>query len=119
VQGFDGKTAIHPSQVTAINDAFSPSTWDVDHARRVVAAHAEATAAGSGVVVVDGRLIENLHVAEAHRIFALAAAIEQKQAAPAAAAADSAAPPAQPAATASAAGTESAAPAAAAAAQMA
>jgi citrate lyase subunit beta / citryl-CoA lyase len=73
--GFDGKTLIHPGQVAAANAAFAPSAAEVDAARRILAAHAAATAAGSGVVVVDGRLVEGLHVAEAADTVALAEAV--------------------------------------------
>ncbi len=73
--GFDGKTLIHPKQVAPCNDAFSPTPDAVAEARRIIAAHAEAEAAGQGVVVVDGRLIENLHVEMAERTVALADAV--------------------------------------------
>jgi len=73
--GFDGKTLIHPRQVAAANEAFAPAAREVDWARRVIAAHAEATAAGRGVVVLDGRLVESLHVDDARRVLALADAI--------------------------------------------
>ncbi len=73
--GFDGKTLIHPRQVAAANEAFAPSASEVDWARRVIAAHADAGAGGRGVVVLDGRLIENLHVDDARRVLALAEAI--------------------------------------------
>jgi citrate lyase subunit beta/citryl-CoA lyase len=70
--GFDGKTLIHPKQIAAANAAFGPNADEVAHARRIIAAHADAEAAGKGIVVVDGRLVENLHVAQAHRTLALA-----------------------------------------------
>jgi citrate lyase subunit beta/citryl-CoA lyase len=70
--GFDGKTLIHPSQVEPCNRAFSPSAAEIDQARRVIEAFAEAEAAGAGVATVDGRLIENLHVANARRVLSLA-----------------------------------------------
>jgi citrate lyase subunit beta/citryl-CoA lyase len=73
--GFDGKTLIHPGQVDICNEVWAPSEADVDHARRVIAAFDEATAAGKGVVTVDGRMIENLHVANAQRVLAVADAI--------------------------------------------
>ncbi len=75
--GFDGKTVIHPRQVAPANNVFGPTAEDVALARRIIDAHTEASARGRGVVVVDGRLIENLHVAEARRTLALADAIEQ------------------------------------------
>jgi citrate lyase subunit beta/citryl-CoA lyase len=70
--GFDGKTLIHPSQVDPCNVAFSPNSDEVDHAQRVIEAFEEAERAGSGVVTVDGQMIENLHVATARRVLALA-----------------------------------------------
>jgi citrate lyase subunit beta / citryl-CoA lyase len=73
--GFDGKTLIHPKQIDAANAAFSPSETEVEWARRVVTTHGEAQAQGLGVVLLDGRLIENLHVEDAHRVLALAGAI--------------------------------------------
>jgi citrate lyase subunit beta/citryl-CoA lyase len=74
--GFDGKTLIHPRQVAVANEAFAPGAADVEWARRVIAAHDDAVARGQGVVVLDGRLIENLHVDDARRVLALAEAIE-------------------------------------------
>jgi citrate lyase subunit beta/citryl-CoA lyase len=73
--GFDGKTLIHPSQVEPANDMWAPSADDVDYAERVIAAFDEAVADGRGVVTVDGRMIENLHVDNARRVLATAAAI--------------------------------------------
>ena len=73
--GFDGKTLIHPKQIEAANQAFGPTGAEIAWARRVVAAHAQADAEGRGIVLLDGRLIENLHVEEAHRVIALADAI--------------------------------------------
>ncbi len=70
--GFDGKTLIHPKTIDAANKVFAPSQAEVDWSRRIIAAHAEAAAAGKGVVVVDGKLVENLHVANARRLVALA-----------------------------------------------
>ncbi|MBI2202558.1 MAG: CoA ester lyase [Candidatus Rokubacteria bacterium] len=74
--GFDGKTVIHPKQLAAANDVFSPSAEEIAWARRVIAAHADAVARGRGVVLLDGRLIENLHVADAQRVVALADALD-------------------------------------------
>jgi len=78
--GFDGKTLIHPKQLALANEVFSPASSEIDRARRVVAAHAEAQAAGRGVTVLDGRLVENLHAAEARRVLALAEAIAARAA---------------------------------------
>lgn len=73
--GFDGKTLIHPSQVEPTNEIWAPSEEQIDYATRVIAAFEEATAEGRGVVTVDGRMIENLHVDNARRVLAVAAAI--------------------------------------------
>jgi citrate lyase subunit beta/citryl-CoA lyase len=70
--GFDGKTLIHPSQIEPTNRIFSPSPDEVEYSRRVIAAFEAAEAAGSGVVTVDGRMIENLHVETARRVLSLA-----------------------------------------------
>jgi citrate lyase subunit beta/citryl-CoA lyase len=75
--GFDGKTLIHPKQITAANAAFAPSREEVEWSRRIIAAHSAAAAAGKGVVLVEGRLIENLHVENARRLLALAGEIER------------------------------------------
>jgi citrate lyase subunit beta / citryl-CoA lyase len=76
--GFDGKTLIHPSQIAPANIVFAPSPDEIAEAQKIIAAHEEALAAGKGIVVVDGRLIESLHVAAAQRTLALAEAIEEE-----------------------------------------
>ncbi|HZH26649.1 MAG TPA: CoA ester lyase [Azospirillaceae bacterium] len=73
--GFDGKTLIHPKQLDAANTAFAPGEAEVARARRIIQAHAEALAQGKGITLVDGKLVEALHVAEARRLVALADAI--------------------------------------------
>jgi citrate lyase subunit beta/citryl-CoA lyase len=73
--GFDGKTLIHPKQIGPCNEAFSPGEGEVALARRIIDAFEAAQKEGKAVVVVDGRLVENLHVENAHRIVALAEAI--------------------------------------------
>jgi citrate lyase subunit beta/citryl-CoA lyase len=73
--GFDGKTLIHPKTIAAANRVFGPSVAELEQARRIMVAHAEAESFGQGVVVVDGRLVEALHVAAARRTLALADAI--------------------------------------------
>lgn len=79
--GFDGKTLIHPQQIGPANRAFAPSAAAVDWSRRLIAAHAAAAAAGQGVVLVDGKLVENLHVEEARRLVDLADAVTARDAA--------------------------------------
>jgi citrate lyase subunit beta/citryl-CoA lyase len=66
--GFDGKTLIHPGQVEICNRVFSPSEAELEHARRVIDAFEQAEQNGAGVVTVDGRMIENLHVESARRV---------------------------------------------------
>jgi citrate lyase subunit beta/citryl-CoA lyase len=73
--GFDGKTLIHPGQVEICNDVWAPSADDIEHARGLIAAFEEGIAAGKGVVTYNGRMIENLHVANAQRLLAVADAI--------------------------------------------
>jgi citrate lyase subunit beta / citryl-CoA lyase len=75
--GFDGKTLIHPSQVEPCNEIFAPSVEELAMAGKIVAAFKQAQAEGKGVVTVDGRMIENLHVEQAERALALAEAIKQ------------------------------------------
>lgn len=77
--GFDGKTLIHPKTIAAANKAFAPAASDVDWSRRVIAAHADAAANGRGIVVLDGKLIENLHVLNARRIVELAESIAARE----------------------------------------
>ncbi len=78
--GFDGKTLIHPKQLAAANEAFAPSVDAVEHAHRVIGAFEQADAEGKGVVLLDGRLVENLHVENAKRLVALAHAIARLEA---------------------------------------
>ena len=75
--GFDGKTLIHPKQIAPANLAYAPSPEEIQWSRRVIAAHGEASAAGKGVAVVDGKLIEGLHVENARRLLALAEEIDR------------------------------------------
>lgn len=79
--GFDGKTLIHPSQVEPCNEVFAPSAAELEMAGKIVTAFKAAQAEGKGVVTVDGRMIENLHVEQAERALALATAIKELQAA--------------------------------------
>ena len=78
--GFDGKTLIHPAQVDIANTAFAPSGDELDLARRQISAFEETEAAGQGVAVVDGKIVENLHVVTAREILARAEAISALQA---------------------------------------
>jgi (3S)-malyl-CoA thioesterase len=73
--GFDGKTLIHPVQLEIANIAFAPSDYEIDLARRRIAAFDEAIAAGQAVAVVDGKIVENLHIVTARQTLAKADAI--------------------------------------------
>ncbi|WP_444462828.1 HpcH/HpaI aldolase/citrate lyase family protein [Rhodobacter capsulatus] len=73
--GFDGKTLIHPAQLEIANAAFAPSEAEIDLARRQIAAFDAAQAAGQGVAVVDGKIVENLHIVTARQVLAKAEAI--------------------------------------------
>ncbi|MCC8989027.1 MAG: CoA ester lyase [Candidatus Contendobacter sp.] len=79
--GFDGKTLIHPKQLGPCNKVFTPRPEDVAWSRRIIEAYAAAAARGEGVVVVDGRLVENLHVESALRVVGMADAITAMEAA--------------------------------------
>jgi len=70
--GMDGKTLIHPAQVAICNEVFSPSQAQVDTARRQIEAFEAAEAQGQGVAVLDGKIVENLHVATARKVLARA-----------------------------------------------
>jgi len=76
--GFDGKTLIHPSQVEPANEAFSPSDTDIERAQGLIAAFEEAKAAGAGVATYNNKLVEELHVRDANRILAFAAALTSR-----------------------------------------
>jgi citrate lyase subunit beta/citryl-CoA lyase len=84
--GFDGKTLIHPKQIPAANAAFAPTPAEVEQSRAIVAAWVEARAAGKGICVLNGKLIEKLHVEDAQRLLALDQTIQELVAAQQAAA---------------------------------
>ncbi len=77
--GFDGKTLIHPNQIVAANQVFGPGIEAIERAKRIIAAWEEAEREGKGVAVLDGKLVENLHAAEAQRILAIANSINAMQ----------------------------------------
>lgn len=77
--GFDGKSLVHPNQVEDANRIFAPSLEDIDRSRRILAAWQDAIARGAGVAVVDGKLVENLHAAEAERTLAFAKLLAERQ----------------------------------------
>jgi citrate lyase subunit beta/citryl-CoA lyase len=74
--GFDGKTLIHPKQIELANEFFGPSPQEVTEAQERIAAYDAAIQAGAGIAVLNGKLIEELHIQDAKRILALAKAIE-------------------------------------------
>ena len=77
--GFDGKSLIHPDQLEAANRIFAPSPAELDLARRQIEAFKAATAAGQGVAVLDGKIVENLHIVTARALIAKARAIAVMQ----------------------------------------
>jgi (3S)-malyl-CoA thioesterase len=77
--GFDGKTLIHPAQIAAANAAFAPTDADIALARRRIAAFEEATRMGKGIAVVDGRIVEGLHIVTAKATLARAAVIAETE----------------------------------------
>lgn len=78
--GFDGKTLIHPKTLEIANRVFGPDAEAVAWSRRVIQVHADAEAAGAGVILLDGKLIENLHVEDARRVLGLAKMIDALEA---------------------------------------
>ncbi|PUB16393.1 HpcH/HpaI aldolase/citrate lyase family protein [Yoonia sediminilitoris] len=79
--GFDGKTLIHPAQVAIANAAFAPTEEEIALAQRQIEAFEAAEAAGQGVAVVDGRIVENLHIVTARATLAKAEAISELESA--------------------------------------
>jgi (3S)-malyl-CoA thioesterase len=78
--GMDGKTLIHPAQIDIANAVFAPSEAAIDLARRQISAFDEAAARGEGVAVVDGKIVENLHIETARAVLARADAIRAREA---------------------------------------
>jgi citrate lyase subunit beta/citryl-CoA lyase len=74
--GMDGKTLIHPSQVEVCNAMFSPPAAEVAWSRRIIEAFAAPANADKGVITVDGRMVERLHLAMAERLVSIAEAIQ-------------------------------------------
>ena len=78
--GFDGKSIIHPNQIAASNALFAPTAEEIDQARAIIAAFDRPENAGRGVIELDGRMVERLHVDMARRTVAIADAIAERQA---------------------------------------
>ena len=68
VLGFDGKSLIHPKQLAIANELFSPSEKELEQAKNIIDAWSKAKTEGKGVVLVAGKLVEELHVIEAQRL---------------------------------------------------
>ena len=77
--GMDGKTLIHPAQIDIANRVFAPSDEEVALAQRQIEAFEAAEAQGEGVAVVDGKIVENLHVVTARAILAKADAVRARE----------------------------------------
>lgn len=75
--GMDGKTVIHPGQIAPANETFAPPPDEIAQARAIAAAFALPENAGKGVISLEGRMVERLHLEMAQRTLAMAAAIEQ------------------------------------------
>jgi citrate lyase subunit beta/citryl-CoA lyase len=75
--GFDGKSMVHPLQLTYANDAFKPKPAEVKSAREIISALSAANAAGRGTVVVNDRLVEHHHIEAAERLLSLSEMIEK------------------------------------------
>ncbi|MBU3579494.1 CoA ester lyase [Polynucleobacter sp. 73C-SIWE] len=73
--GFDGKTLIHPNQIALANEIFGPSDLEITEAQEKIAAYEVAIKLGAGIAVLNGKLIEELHIQDAKRILALGRAI--------------------------------------------
>ncbi len=76
--GFDGKTLVHPNQIEACNNAFSPTAEEVAQARKMIAAFDLPENKNKGVVSIDGRMVERMHAEMARRIVAIAEVIGRK-----------------------------------------
>ncbi|MCK5545768.1 MAG: CoA ester lyase [Rhodospirillaceae bacterium] len=78
--GFDGKTLIHPKTISKANEIYGPSVDEVKWSNDIIAAFDVARAKGEGVVVIDGKLVENLHIVEARRIVKMSERIDELEA---------------------------------------
>ena len=76
--GLDGKTLLHPGQIAGANGAFAPSLAESEWAQKIITAFAAPEAAGRGVITLDGRMVERLHLDMARRTAAIARAISEQ-----------------------------------------
>ncbi len=79
--GFDGKTLIHPKTIAVANSVFAPSDAEIAWSKKIMVAHEAALKEGKGIVLVDGKLVENLHIVTAERMVAMADVIKDLEAA--------------------------------------
>ncbi len=77
--GFDGKTLIHPKQIDPCHAVFSPSREEIALAEKQIAVFEAALSEGKGIAVLDGKILENLHIARAKKILAIAASVNQEK----------------------------------------
>jgi len=77
--GFDGKTLIHPSQLAIANTAFAPTEAEIELAQRQIVAFEQAQSSGHGVAVIDGKIVENLHIMTAKQTLGKAAMIAEME----------------------------------------
>ncbi|MCE7029222.1 HpcH/HpaI aldolase/citrate lyase family protein [Jiella avicenniae] len=80
--GFDGKTLIHPAQIAPANAAFGPGEAEIRDAEAIVSAFARPENAAAGVIQIDGRMVERLHLTEARRVLAMREAIAARSSEP-------------------------------------
>jgi citrate lyase beta subunit len=77
--GFDGKSLLHPDQLAIANELFRPSDADIDLAQRQMQAFEVAEAEGKGIAVLDGQIVEALHIVTARALLAKAKVIAQME----------------------------------------
>lgn len=75
--GMDGKTLIHPTQLKPCNDVFTPTDKEVQWSRKIISAFNRSDNADKGVITVDGKMVERLHLAMAQRTVAIANAVKE------------------------------------------
>jgi citrate lyase subunit beta / citryl-CoA lyase len=75
--GMDGKTLIHPSQVGPCNEIFSPSDEEVQWSKKIIRAFDETENVNKGVITVDGKMVERLHLVQAKRTVAIANSVKE------------------------------------------
>jgi malyl-CoA/(S)-citramalyl-CoA lyase len=79
VLGLEGKWVIHPGQIELANEVFSPSAEEIDKAKRILAAMAQAESEGLGAVTLDGRMIDIASIRQAEALVRKTEAIAARQ----------------------------------------